>query len=276
MVFLRSRWYDPETGRFVQPDDARPDLYDPRTLNRYVYVRNDPVHNFDPTGQLTLVETLVTVGVVGILLTGLITITTPHQRPSDVWKHIGGAFASLLDFDHPDAVIKPIASAYVGEGAVLLGGLEYLVGFPRGDAPQALYAFLGTGVGGGFFVDGPTGIEGGIALTYFDVGIAFDTPSPANYEGWFISLSLGGGYSAPFQGTFSSLTLSLGFTVSVSPTPTYFSDEQGNIVKADQPGAMPRFSHAYVINVGGGFGGYFSFGGSYYWRLDDDISRLYG
>jgi RHS repeat-associated protein len=37
-----ARWYDPELGRFLQPDPVVPQPFDPQSLNRYSYVRNNP------------------------------------------------------------------------------------------------------------------------------------------------------------------------------------------------------------------------------------------
>ncbi len=46
-----ARWYDPEMGRFLQPDPIVPEPFNPQSLNRYSYVMNDPVNRIDPTGQ---------------------------------------------------------------------------------------------------------------------------------------------------------------------------------------------------------------------------------
>jgi RHS repeat-associated protein len=47
-----ARWYDPQLGRFLQPDPIVPDPLDPQSLNRYAYVRNDPVNRIDPSGNI--------------------------------------------------------------------------------------------------------------------------------------------------------------------------------------------------------------------------------
>ncbi|MCL4394288.1 MAG: hypothetical protein M1482_05700, partial [Chloroflexi bacterium] len=51
LMYYVARYYDPAIGRFTQPDTLIPDLYDPQSLNRYTYVRNNPVRNTDPTGH---------------------------------------------------------------------------------------------------------------------------------------------------------------------------------------------------------------------------------
>jgi len=52
LVYLRARQYDPEIGRFVSADPVLGSLGMPQTLNRYVYVGNNPLTYTDPTGEL--------------------------------------------------------------------------------------------------------------------------------------------------------------------------------------------------------------------------------
>ena len=51
LCYYESRYYDPELGRFIQPDTIYPDLFDPQMLNRYSYVGNNPISYTDPTGH---------------------------------------------------------------------------------------------------------------------------------------------------------------------------------------------------------------------------------
>jgi RHS repeat-associated protein len=51
LYYLRARWYEPNTGRFLQPDPAGFGNTDPRTLHRYAYSANDPINNVDPSGK---------------------------------------------------------------------------------------------------------------------------------------------------------------------------------------------------------------------------------
>lgn len=56
LVWLRARWYDPVSARFVSADPWHGDPSVPVSLNRYLYANADPVNNVDPTGLYTLVE----------------------------------------------------------------------------------------------------------------------------------------------------------------------------------------------------------------------------
>lgn len=51
LYFYNARYYDPALGRFTQPDTIVPDPTDPQALNRYSYVRNNPINYIDPTGH---------------------------------------------------------------------------------------------------------------------------------------------------------------------------------------------------------------------------------
>jgi len=47
---LGARVFDPETGRFLQPDPLVSQAYDPQAFNRYGYALNSPMNWIDPSG----------------------------------------------------------------------------------------------------------------------------------------------------------------------------------------------------------------------------------
>lgn len=51
LVYLRARWYDPATGRFLSRDPLRGDPASPATLNAYGYAHANPVRYSDPSGM---------------------------------------------------------------------------------------------------------------------------------------------------------------------------------------------------------------------------------
>ena len=51
LYYYGARYYDPELGRFIQPDTIVQAPSDPQTLNRYTYCRNSPLIYTDPTGH---------------------------------------------------------------------------------------------------------------------------------------------------------------------------------------------------------------------------------
>ena len=50
LYYLNSRFYDPETARFIQEDTYKGDTADPLSLNLYTYCVNNPLMYVDPTG----------------------------------------------------------------------------------------------------------------------------------------------------------------------------------------------------------------------------------
>ncbi len=51
LYYLRARYYNPFTGRFMSrdPEDGKP--WDPKTLHKYLYAGGDPVNGIDPRGR---------------------------------------------------------------------------------------------------------------------------------------------------------------------------------------------------------------------------------
>lgn len=50
LYYYGARYYSAVLGRFVSADPVAPDFADPQTLNRYSYVKNNPVFYVDPSG----------------------------------------------------------------------------------------------------------------------------------------------------------------------------------------------------------------------------------
>jgi RHS repeat-associated protein len=51
LYYYDSRYYNPQLKRFTQPDTMLPNPYDPQQINRYSYVRNNPLKYTDPSGH---------------------------------------------------------------------------------------------------------------------------------------------------------------------------------------------------------------------------------
>ncbi|MFH1232065.1 MAG: RHS repeat-associated core domain-containing protein [Planctomycetota bacterium] len=51
LYFYGARYYDPEIGRFITADTIVQSPYDPQSLNRYSYCRNNPINYVDPSGH---------------------------------------------------------------------------------------------------------------------------------------------------------------------------------------------------------------------------------
>ncbi|MBJ6362738.1 RHS repeat domain-containing protein [Paenibacillus sp. GCM10012307] len=51
LQYLRARWYDPGTGRFISRDTYEGELNSPLSQNLYTYVINNPLRYIDPSGN---------------------------------------------------------------------------------------------------------------------------------------------------------------------------------------------------------------------------------
>jgi hypothetical protein len=58
---------DPSSGRFWSMDSYEGGSYDPGSLHKYLYTRNNPTNLVDPSGHFSLVDTLNTSVLVGVL-----------------------------------------------------------------------------------------------------------------------------------------------------------------------------------------------------------------
>ncbi|MDR4470609.1 MAG: RHS repeat-associated core domain-containing protein [Nitrospira sp.] len=70
LYFYEARYYHAVFGRFIAPDTIVPNLYDPQSLNRYSYARNNPLYYTDPSGHFFWA--VVALGVVaGVVSSGI-------------------------------------------------------------------------------------------------------------------------------------------------------------------------------------------------------------
>jgi len=64
LYYLRARYYNPLTGRFMSLDPENGKPIDPKTLHKYLYAGGDPVNRIDPRGRDATIETLFTISII--------------------------------------------------------------------------------------------------------------------------------------------------------------------------------------------------------------------
>lgn len=83
-IYLRDRYMNPNSGRFLSRDSYAGNVFDPPSLHRYTYGGNDPINHSDPTGKdfgFSLIETLAVVALISVLVIGSVYAYTHFARP---------------------------------------------------------------------------------------------------------------------------------------------------------------------------------------------------
>jgi RHS repeat-associated protein len=106
LYHLQARYYDPNIGRFTQPDPSG------REKNPYLYAEGDPVNRIDPEGTLSLNAVADAPGPAGDLMTG-----TAHLFQGDtraLWGDVAGVVAGGLAGAACGAAVAASAPATLG------------------------------------------------------------------------------------------------------------------------------------------------------------------
>ncbi|MGB9716478.1 MAG: RHS repeat domain-containing protein, partial [Thermodesulfovibrionales bacterium] len=138
LYYYGARYYDPVVGRFISADSIVQDPYDPQTLNRYSYARNNPLLYTDPSGQFFL--EIIVGALIGAAIGGTVAaITEGDILQGMAMGAIGGAFI------HPAAGYGFLATVIAGGAA---GGMNAAIF--GGDIGQGiLYGAIGAAAGYG-------------------------------------------------------------------------------------------------------------------------------
>ena len=128
--FLKTRYYDPEIGRFITIDDIS--YLDPESvngLNLYAYCLNNPVNCIDPTGNAPWWSWLLS----GLQLVGGIALCfVPGAQAIGVSMIVGGSLGLIANAVSP-AIAQAIGGASsmaTGWGAISTGASLLSLGIP--------------------------------------------------------------------------------------------------------------------------------------------------
>ena len=101
LYYLRARYYNPLTGRFMSRDPNTGNQLNPMSLHKYLYAGGDPINFVDPAGRDSLLETGSLDAIIG---------TRPLPALTEL---AGGAYASAASW----AVGRYLAAAELAETA---------------------------------------------------------------------------------------------------------------------------------------------------------------
>ncbi|MBI2548850.1 hypothetical protein HYW21_05865 [Candidatus Woesearchaeota archaeon] len=131
LQYYDARYYAPDQARFIQPDIAQPDIYDPQQLNKYSYARNNPVKYMDPNGESpTLAFGLIGIAIGGVT-GGTINLATQLYHGASITKgtvdwHQVGKSATV------GAASGGVAGLTLGIGSLVAGGAGLSLGAEMG------------------------------------------------------------------------------------------------------------------------------------------------
>lgn len=63
--YLRARYMNPSSGKFWTADSFEGSPFDPLSLHKYLYANADPLNRRDPSGEFSLIDTVITSSLIG-------------------------------------------------------------------------------------------------------------------------------------------------------------------------------------------------------------------
>ena len=119
LVYLRARYLDPSTGRFLTADSFGGMASNPQSLNRYGYAEGNPIENTDPSGHcledLCIGEAFAVAAMVSIVAPGAVQFL--QDFGPEVYDTIAAGVSSLAASNGNDAAAPgacPYATATPG------------------------------------------------------------------------------------------------------------------------------------------------------------------
>lgn len=262
--YLRARYYDQAVGRFISADPLNGSVFDPPSLHKYVYAKNDPVNGSDPTGLFGIGSVAISIAIVGILSSIAIGVYWAKKvfdyLPPDAFQSLPDAalFGFVLGYAPSQNLANTgnVLALGLAVGLILasgIGGVDLLVPF-QSPLQAWIYGYVGGSVG----FPPPSS---SVSVSGY-VGGVWNVKAPGDYTGDFYSLSgtyiparlkgrippnvslfsgpPSGGATAGSYGLSVTLGVTGGFSSGISVGRTYYF-EPTVLVGPNLP-AIPRFS----------------------------------
>jgi RHS repeat-associated protein len=157
LYYYGARYYDPQMGRFITPDTFVQDPFDPQSLNRTAYTRNNPIIYSDPDGHFIFAAVLI-----GAAIGGGLAGTQGRPFSSEAWRN----------FNWEAARVGALSGAVAGGtgawaasalGGTALGGLGLAGSIGIGAGAGGIAGFAGYATSSGLT---------GSPMTWRGVGLA--------------------------------------------------------------------------------------------------------
>ncbi|MFA5088126.1 MAG: FG-GAP-like repeat-containing protein [Candidatus Omnitrophota bacterium] len=132
LYYYGARYYDPSLGRFITPDSMVQDPNDPQSLNRYSYVRNNPVNLVDPTGHFWFIPAIIAAfKAVAAVATAVGSYVAANAAVIATGAAVGGAVGGISSYAMGGNIWQGIGYGALG-GAVFSGLTPAFSGMMKG------------------------------------------------------------------------------------------------------------------------------------------------
>ncbi len=117
LYYLRARYMDTNTGRFITQDSYAGSVYDPVSLHKYLYANSNPVMYTDPSGYSSFVELAGVMAIQGVLCgmcvgcaMGIIRSLHGDSSYSSIFE---SAFYGMIEFAFYGMMLGIIGAAFL-------------------------------------------------------------------------------------------------------------------------------------------------------------------
>jgi RHS repeat-associated protein len=122
LYYLRARYYNPATGRFLSRDPENGNTIDPSSLHKYLYGGGDPINRIDPSGRADTIQTVFTITVITTPTeAGLVALVGGTGAQIAAWAAVAEQYAGIAYLTTQD-ILAFIADVAYQKGIVKLLG----------------------------------------------------------------------------------------------------------------------------------------------------------
>jgi RHS repeat-associated protein len=118
--YLRARYLNPETGRFLTMDSHPGSNQDPLSLHKYLYAHNNPVNGIDPSGHSFILEFTISSAIRGSIAAftaGSISAGYSYAKGATAGAALANGLktAGIVGF----SFVSPLAAVSLGAGGLM-------------------------------------------------------------------------------------------------------------------------------------------------------------
>jgi len=87
LLYYGARYYNPTLMRWTQPDWIIQDIYDPQGLNRYSYVKNNPLKYTDPSGNFAILDDSIYIAAAIVIVSAVVVTYVVEPIMNDIYEY---------------------------------------------------------------------------------------------------------------------------------------------------------------------------------------------